>query len=111
MNLDLDRWREALLRFEAEMKNLKKDARKTRAPGESYDSAPRLRCKAELTRLYCLRRFAKEKLHAVGRFWRIRAGGIDLQEVTDLASQETLLRSEPGWLESFLIAPSAEATG
>ena len=117
MKLDLTRWREALVRFEAELKHLKKQRRQPREPGESFDYAPLLLAKAEVTRLYCLRRHLKGKLHAPGELRRVvltLAGSPFTQAhvVTDLATQEALVRSLEGWAESFLldVPPATEAT-
>jgi hypothetical protein len=108
MKLDLTRWREALRRFEGELKQLKKQRLQHREPGTSYDSGPPLLCIAEVTRLYCLRRHLKGKLHAVGSLRQVRLNDAGTpyalaHVVSDLASQEALLRSIEGWLESFLV--------
>ena len=122
MKLDLTRWREALVRFEAELKQLKKQRRQPREPGESFDYAPLLLAKAEVTRLYCLRRHLKGKLHATGHLWCVRLGlsgraYAQGHATTDLATQEALVRSVDGWMESFRVEeqvvhqPAAPTTG
>ncbi len=69
MRLNFPLWREALSRFETELKHHKRDRRRPRAPGEKFDSSALLLCKAEVTRLYCLRRFVKGRLHATGQLY------------------------------------------
>lgn len=116
MKLDLPRWREALVRLEADLRVLKRQRRVSLEPGESFDPAPLLLAKAEVTRLYCLRRHLVGKLHTTGQLWCVRrtADGRAYpmaHPVTDLASQEKLLRTIDGWLEGFLLAPAAPTTG
>ncbi len=121
MKLDLTRWREALVRFEAELKQFKKQRRQPREPGESFDYAPLLLAKAEVTRLYCLRRHLKGKLHTTGHLWCVRSVSgrayVQAHATTDIATQEALVRSVDGWMESFLVEeqvvdqPAAPTTG
>ncbi|MCA2981869.1 MAG: hypothetical protein INH37_26645 [Myxococcaceae bacterium] len=121
MKLDLTRWREALVRFEAELKHLKSQRRQPRDPGESFNYAPLLLAKAEVTRLYCLRRHLKGKLHATGRLWCVRSASgrayVQVHPTTDLATQEALVRSIDGWMASFVVQeeaveqPAAPTTG
>lgn len=109
MKLNLTVWREARVRLETELKQLKSQSRRRRAPEQKFDFGRLFLCKAEVTRLYCLRRAVRGQLHATGRLRRIKQGhlsGVTYQElhpVTDLATQDELLRSVPGWLESFLM--------
>lgn len=109
MTLNLTRWREALLRLERRLKELKMERRRHREPGTPFDSTELLRCKAEATRLYCVRRFAKGKLHTIGNLRRVRGRHTDVLRVEDLATQEALLRSEPGWLEAWLPSDLVES--
>lgn len=121
MKLNLTRWREALRRLEAELKVLKEQRRQPREPGEAFDPRPLLLAKAEVTRLYCLRGHLKGKLHATGQLWFVRLSPSGpyawLQAITDLATQEQLVRSIEGWMESFLVEspvarePVAPTTG
>lgn len=109
MKLNLVVWREALLRLEAQLKKLKAESRRQRTPEEKFDFSALFLCKAEVTRLYCLRRAVKGQLHATGKLRRIRLRYptqlpfSEVYPVTDLASQEELLRGVPGWMESFLV--------
>jgi hypothetical protein len=109
MKLNLVVWREARVRLEVELKKSKTESRRHRAPEEPFDFGALFLLKAEVTRLYCLRRAVKQQLHAVGRLRCIRLGHAngrrytELVSVTDLPSQEALLRAEAGWLETFLI--------
>ncbi|MBL8913887.1 MAG: hypothetical protein JNM17_24505 [Archangium sp.] len=114
MKLDLTRWREALRSVETELKQLKKEQRQHREPGTSFDTGPLLLAKARASRLYCLRRHLKGQLHTTGRLQRIAvtSSGITYtlsHAVTDLPSQEALLHSVSGWMDSLVIA--VQATG
>ncbi len=112
MKLDLVRWKESLRSFETTLKNLKTQYRQHREPGVAFDTEPLLLAKAEVTRLYCLRAHLKGRLHAAGQLRRICRTStqrlyVQVLVVRDLATQEALLRSVEGWMESLLVDASA----
>ena len=98
MKLNLERWKTELRRVEAELKRLKAVAKH---PPDDFNFGALFWMKAEATRLYCLRRHVRGQLHAKGRFRRIAISYLAMHEVTDLASQEALLRSDAAWLEAM----------
>lgn len=104
MKLDTRRWLEAVRTLEAELRALKLERRKPRPPGEKHDDTRFFRCRAEVTRLYCLRRHLRSTLHTAGRLWRVRGEKwCDQLDVRDLESQAALVCSVQGWLESFVV--------
>ena len=109
MRLNLEAWKAELLHVESSIRQQK--ARIRAAPEDAELLRALFLLRAEATRLYCLRRHVKGKLHMIARV-RILAGPhrwTQMLVVNDLASQEQLLRAVPGWLETMLLSTPEDA--